>query len=218
MADDELQKMGSSDAHTPAAAGVTVAPDRAAKIGASRALAEAALGGLADRLADDRPDEAQPSLLLADPDDEFCLFRGPVRHVANTRDTAKRARGRPKGSTNRASSDLANYLLSMGYRDPALILADIANADPTELASELSAPYRVMAGPNEGALVENSITPDVALKLIKDAAAELLPYFHSKRPQQLDVKQTALGVMVIGEIKSEADDRTVDLTVFPAPE
>lgn len=229
MAEDE-RNQGLRGAHTAAdcgaagggkagAARLDVDPERAAKVGAVRATAEAAMAGLAERLASAQPEAEQPSLLF-DPDEPMALFAGPVRHVAEKRDAAKRARGRPAGSQNRRSDDLRNYLLSMGYRDPALILADIANADPLDLAAELSTPYRPEKGPHAGQLVENSITPDVALKLIKDAAAELMPYFHAKRPQEANVNHRMLGVMFVGEMPAAKvdDDGTMDLTRVPAPE
>lgn len=218
MADDPANS-GLHEAHTPpAAAALDVDEARAAKVGTSTATAEAAMAGLAARLADG--DEAeQRELLLADPDEEFVLFGGPVRHVANIREAAKRGRGRPTGSKNRASQDLANYLLSMGYRDPALNLADLANADPLELAAELSMPYRAKSGPHKGEMVEQSVTPADALELIRKANAELLPYFHSKRPTELKVSKNVLGVMMIGDLPSEkpGDERVIDLTRAEKP-
>lgn len=217
MTSDDGRNLGSDEAHTPP---ISVDPERAAKVGSTRATTEAAMADLASQISAAQPEPEQQSLLLADPDETFSLFAGPVPHVAKIREDAKRARGRPAGSQNRRSNDLANYLLSMGYRDPALILADIANADPVALAEDLSVPYRVKNGPNKGEIVETSVTPDVALKLIKDAAAELLPYFHTKRPAELDVKVRTLGVMVIGDMKTDrADDgKVMDITAVPAPE
>jgi hypothetical protein len=216
MADDDGRILGSDKAHTPA----EISPDRAAKVGATRALAEAAMAGLADRLGSDEAEPDQPSLLLADPDGEFCLFGGPVRHVADIRDTAKRARGRPKGSQNKRSADLANYLLKMGYRDPALNLADLANANPHDLAAELSEPYRPKSGEHKGQLVEGSVTPGEALELIMKANVELMAYFHAKRPQAIEVNSQMMGVMVIGEMKTERDDggKVMEMTRFDAPE
>lgn len=212
MTDDDSRDLGCSGAHTPD-------PERAAKVGATAALAEAAMGGLAERLASETPEEAQPDLLLADPDGEFCLFGGPVRHVAKIRDEAKRARGRPKGSQNRRSADLANYLLSMGYRDPALNLADLANANPLELAAELSQPYKPKSGRRAGEWVEESLTPGEAMKLIMDANEALMKYFHAAKPQQVEANVKVMGVMVIGDLPSDRqeDSRVMDMTRFDAP-
>lgn len=229
MADDPANS-GLHEAHTPpAAAALDVDEARAAKVGTSTATAEAAMAGLAARLADG--DEAeQRELLLADPDEEFVLFGGPVRHVANIREAAKRGRGRPTGSKNRASQDLANYLLSMGYRDPALNLADLANADPLALALELTGiELREDMSATENltfAIAAGQLKRDQVLAVINDAQglvlkanAELLPYFHSKRPTELKVSKNVLGVMMIGDLPSEkpGDERVIDLTRAEKP-
>lgn len=200
MADDPANQ-GLHRAHTAAApAALDVDQERAAKVGTVKATAEAAMTDLANRLVEDE-NPGQHELLLADADEEFVLFKGPVRHVAKLREAAKRGRGRPAGSKNRKSADLANYLLSMGYRDPALNLADLANATPGDLAAELSCD-----------------TVD-AMELIRKANAELLPYFHSKRPTEIKVDKRIMGVMVLGEMPTEAaqDDETIDLTRVDAP-
>jgi hypothetical protein len=207
---DDPQNSGHRGAHTLAensASGAAdggpaldIDADRAAKIGATRATAEAAVADLAQRLTGG--DEAEQSeLLLADPGEEFSLFAGPVRHVANIRDADKRGRGRPRGSQNRASKDLANYLLSMGYRDPALNLADMANSTPADLAAELGC------------------DPLDAISLILKANAELLPYFHAKRPQQVEVNGKVLGIMVIGEMATDrgGEEQVIDITRADAP-
>lgn len=212
MADDDGRILGCSEAHTPPEKSGAPDPERAAKVGATRAIAEAAMSGLAQQLAADDQEPDQPSLLLADPDGDFCLFGGPVQHVADIRDDAKRARGRPKGSQNRRSADLANYLLSMGYRDPALNLADLANADPLKLAAELSQPYRAVSGRRKGELVEESMSPGDAMALIMKANVELMAYFHPKKPQEIEVNKTLRGFMVFGELPvDEAVSQTLDL-------
>jgi hypothetical protein len=206
MSGDDGENLGHPVAHTP---------ERAEKIGATAAATEAAMASLAAQLQPEAEPEQQ-SLLLADPDEQQSLFHGPVQHVASILDDRRRARGRPKGSQNRASKDLAEYLLRMGFSDPALNLAKLANADPVKLAAELSAPYL-----SKGQWLEGSITPGDALKLIKDANAELLPYFHAKRPQQIELPAgQQMGVMIIGEMNfHQADDkRTIDITRVDAPD
>lgn len=239
MAEDE-QNQGLRVAHTPGDLGgaggdgggsgrLAVDPARAAKVGAVQATAEAAMAGLVERLAGGQEEPAQPSLLF-DPDEPAALFAGPVRHVAVTREAAKRARGRPAGSQNRRSDDLRNYLLSMGYRDPALNLADLANADPLELAAEMAALPGVGQYPAEQLLetaVKTGVLEREALAkmveksrdLVKSANAELMPYFHAKRPQEVHHDVRALGVMIVGDMPSVKvdDDGTIDLTRVDAP-
>lgn len=235
MSDENEQNQGLRVAHTPAEPpenpALDIDPERAAKVGAAQAMTEAAMAGLAERLRQDEEEPEQASLLLAHPDDAGCLFGGPVRHVANMMDAAKRGRGRPKGSQNKRSQDLANYLLGMGYRDPALNLADLANADPLGLAVEMLAlplvegatPQQILASAITQGMVDRhelGKLAEKAVKLVKDANAELLPYFHSKRPTEIHVEERQLGVMIIGEMKAERrdDDGTISLTNVPAPD
>lgn len=227
MSDETEQNQGLQVAHTPP----EISPERAAKVGSMAAMTETVMAGLAQSIAGEREEPEQQSLLLADPDGENCLFAGPVKHVASIMDAAKRARGRPKGSQNRRSTDLANYLLSMGYRDPALNLADLANANPAALAVELAClpnagdatPEQLMAD----ALKDGKLDRELVFKMmskaydmIEDANSELMPFFHAKRPQEVQVKTQALGVMLIGEMPTErpAAGAALDLTRVNAPD
>ena len=188
-------------------------PARVAKVGATAATVEAAIGDLAASLAS--PDaESQPSLMLDEMDEQMALFSGPVRHVAETIDGARgRGRGRPKGSTNKNS--FRDVALRMGYRHPGLNLLAIANADPVALAEQLGA-YKTA----KGMLVADECTPLEAIQLIMRANAELMPYFEGKAAQQIDVNVKALGMMLIGEMPTErqADDGIMDLTNVPEPD
>lgn len=227
MSDETEQNQGLQVAHTPP----EISPERAAKVGSMAAMTETVMAGLAQSIAGEREQPEQQSLLLADPDGENCLFAGPVKHVASIMDAAKRARGRPKGSQNRRSTDLANYLLSMGYRDPALNLADLANANPAALAVELAClPNDSGATPEQlvaDALKDGKLDRELVFKMmskaydmIEDANSELMPFFHAKRPQEVHVKETKLGVMLIGEMPTErpAAGAALDLTRVNAPD
>ena len=213
-------------AHTPPenfsaadAEALAADPERAAKIGATAAMTEAAMAGLAQSLAGGHEEPAQQSLLLDEIDEQQSLFAGPVAHVASTIAEGRRARGRPKGSQNKASREFAATLMRMGYRHPGLNLAALANADPVELARELSEPYRPKKGPHAGELVETSCSPADALSLILKANAELLPYFESKQATKLDVDERQLGVMIIGRMPGDQSDDSgfIDLTRVTAP-
>jgi hypothetical protein len=207
MTGDDSENLGLPVAHTP---------ERAEKIGAAKAATEAAMAGLAQAIAPEAEPEQQ-SLLLADPDEEMTLFGGPVKHVASILGDHRRARGRPKGSQNRASKDLAEYLLRMGFSDPALNLAKLANADPVQLAKELSVEER----DKDGIIWRVGCDPAKAMDMIVKANAELLPYFHAKRPQQVEVPDgQQLGVMIIGtmNINQAEDKKTIDITRFDTPD
>lgn len=223
MADENRRNQGLSEAHPPAensagpaAAGLEVDADRAAKVGSTRATTEAAMAGLPQQLAGDQEEAEQPSLMLDEMDEQLALFSGPVRHVAETIAAQRKGPGRPKGSQNKASARFAETLQRMGYRHPGLNLAALANADPKQLAAELSVHER----DKDGALWVTGCSLKEAMDLILKANAELMPYFESKAPTQVAVNKQVMGVMVIGEMpQAKADDKGVmDLTRVDAPE
>lgn len=204
-------------------------PGRVAKVGATAATVEAAIGDLVAGI--ERPGEIeQPSLMLDEMDEQLALFNGPVRHVAETIADARRARGRPRGSQNKNA--FKDVLLRMGFRHPGLNLAALANADPHGLAVELSGLPLQHTGLTGQPLLQAYVTAgmlkrdqvisliDKAQALIKSANAELMPYFESKRPTEIDIRETVTGVMVFEEIKGtiEHGDDVVDFTQFPEPE
>lgn len=188
MADDS-DKETISEAHTRA--DLSPEPQKSAKLDDQTAVAQAALDDLAGQI-DGGTDPEQSSLF----EDEECLFSGPVAHVAETFQAAK-GRGRPKGSKNKSNQLFRDYLLKQGYRHPGLNLADLANADPLELAAELSQPYQAKSGPRAGQVVEVSCTPADAMELIRKANVELMPYFESKRPTETKHTEAVMGVLVI---------------------
>lgn len=234
MTGDRTENQGLFEAHpAPENSGVAPDPDRAAKIGSTRATVEASMADLALAIAP--TDEPEQQSLLLDEADEQCLFKGPVRHVAETLANAKRGRGRPAGSQNKASRDFADTLMRMGFRHPGINLAHMANADPYALALELSGinPDRYERGRDLepfaffDLLVQAGVLPraDVAAlvgrahDMIHRANAELLPYFQSKAAQKIEVDKTVQGVMLIGDMKTDrpAAVAVMDLTRFDEP-
>lgn len=211
MADPEGENSGLFETLTPAENS-----ERAAKVGSTRAAIEAGMTDLAAALAQgDEPE--QQSLLLDEMDAQHSLFHGPVKHVASTLEDAKRARGRPKGSQNKATREFAETLMRMGFKHPGLNLAALANADPVQLAKELS----VEKTDNDGLRWLVGCDPAKAMEMIIKANVELLPYFESKKAQPIDPGEArALGVMVIGVMPSDpaTKAKTIDLTQFDAPE
>jgi hypothetical protein len=233
---DDRQILGLPVAHTPAenspAAGADLDQERAAKVGAVKAMAEAALGDLVGQMAAREDDAEQASLMLDEADEQLALFRGPVRHVAEQIDRSRKGPGRPKGSKNKASAEFADVLQRMGYRHPGLNLAAMANAEPAALAIELGLLPDVPEGWDAyewlRVLVrDGKVNEGVAQGLMKDAYAilgranaELMPYFVSKAPTKLDVdKKQVLGVMVIGDMtgQHQSERSTIDVTKVDAP-
>lgn len=221
MADGEGENLGLNEAHTPAEnfgggdrrAGDQVDPVRAAKVGSGKAQIAADMADLAAQLVPDGEAE-QMSMMLDEQDEQLALFSGPVAHVASAIE-ASRGRGRPKGSQNRANAEFRDVLLRMGYRHPGLNLAALANADPVKLAQELS--------PTNTAgmvIADLMVSPLETMKLIMKANAELLPYFESKRPTEIKVDRNTVGVMIIGDMRTEeaGDDDIIDVTSAPSPD
>jgi hypothetical protein len=228
VSDETQQNQGLPEAHSPA----EISAERAAKIGATAAATEAAMVDLARQIAGaNDPEAEQQSLMLDEIDEQQSLFSGPVRHVADQIAAARNGRGRPKGSQNKASRQFAETLMRMGYRHPGLNLAALANADPAALAVEMSGfepvkgvtPHEhLQALAQSGLLKRDQILALVksAYQLIKDANAELMPYFESKAPTQIAVNKQVMGVMIVGEMKAQppTDTAVMDLTRFEKPE
>ncbi len=216
MADDG-RNQGLNEAHTPGensgAPAIEPDPERAAKVGTTKAIVQGAMADLAQQLAQPVAEAEQPSLMLDEIDEQQSLFAGPVRHVAETISAARNGRGRPKGSQNKASREFADTLMRMGYRHPGLNLAALANADPVRLALEMAG-QEVSADPSmqllklakEGKLDGVAALVTKAHELVLKANAELMPYFESKRPQELKVDKRVLGVMMIGDMQVERTD------------
>lgn len=105
-------------------------------------------------------------------DDLFQAFSEEVDALAgHTIAPPRRAAGRPPGAVNRRTEQLQRWLLAKGYRDPAEFLAALASADPRELAARLKGKATL-----DGVTFDQAIE---ALKIQKDAAKELMRYFHT---------------------------------------
>lgn len=98
-----------------------------------------------------------------------------------------RARGRPLGAANRKNGDLIRYLQARGHRDPMVTLSMIQSADFGALCKLVGA---------GGAKQKLAV-----LGIIRGAAADLMPYHHAKKPQQIELPAGDLRpLMVIGEM------------------
>ena len=99
-----------------------------------------------------------------------------------------RARGRPLGSANRKNGDLIKYLAVRGHRDPMVTLSMIQSADFGALCHIVGA--------------ETAKHKLAVLGIMRGAAADLMSYYHSKKPQQLelDVPVNKRPFMVVGEM------------------
>lgn len=233
MTGESGENQGLPEAHTGAENFGAVDQGKAAKVGAVKAFAAQAIEDLARGLVEGGEEAEQQSLMLDEMDEQMALFRGPVRHVADQIERARKGPGRPKGSQNKASREFADVLQRMGYRHPGLNLAAMANAEPAALAIELG----VLPEPPDGMdahtwlgkmVLANAVKRDLvvqlmtkAQELIGRANAELMPYFESKAPTKVNVdKREVRGVMIIGDMTQpvQSGSSTIDLTKFDAPD
>lgn len=83
--------------------------------------------------------------------------------------------GRPVGSANKRTLQLARYLAAQGFKDPAVGLAHVASMDWGAIAKALSC------------------TPLEAARFWLDASRELMPYIHQKRPIALEHEAPEAG-------------------------
>ncbi|MCJ7993225.1 hypothetical protein J5N58_01260 [Rhizobium cremeum] len=239
MTGESGENQGLPEAHTPgenfggggSAAGA-VDQERAAKVGTVKAMAAQAIEDLARDLVEGGEEAEQQSLMLDEMDEQMALFRGPVRHVADQIERARKGPGRPKGSQNKASREFADIMQRMGYRHSGLNLAAVANADAAALAIELGVlpeppegfdPYAWLLDLVQNKVIERSFAAammDKAYTHLLRANAELLPYFESKAPTKVNVdKREVRGVMIIGDMAQpvQSERSTIDLTKFDAP-
>lgn len=128
-----------------------------------REMADGIKSALAE-LGPDRPERVkrgQPSLFGGDGEDAPG-GGGQLVEVAEPNGSPKGA-GRPRGARNRSTEEWRRYLLSQG-RSPALVLMDLIQRDPADLARELGC-KRIEA-----------------MDRILRAAEALMPYLHQKQP------------------------------------
>lgn len=104
----------------------------------------------------------------------------------------KRRVGRPPGSPNRTTLQLQRLLLARGYRDPAEFLAAIVTGDPRQLVADMA-----------DKAISLVTFPEVleVMKLQRQAAEALMPYFHQKMPTAVEVKGDApRQLIVMGDV------------------
>lgn len=103
----------------------------------------------------------------------------------------KRGAGRPAGSVNRTTLQLQRWLLAKGYRDPAEFLAAVVTMDARDLAAALAGVEAKHVTFKQASAV---------LKIQRSAAADLMPYFHQRKPQQVEhVGEGARPLIIIAD-------------------
>lgn len=101
---------------------------------------------------------------------------------------ARRGRGRPKGARNRRTNQMLEYLEALGYEPPILKLARIAAVDTKTMALALGC-KRIEAF-------------DRQLKALE----ALMPYWHQKLPQSLEVDARTVTALFLGAPPEGGDE------------
>lgn len=148
----------------------------------------------------DRGDELDAERAAAGDVAQLGLFGARPVRPGGTVPTRPAGPGRPAGVPNRRTSRIAEYIQALGYRHPALILADLANIDPARLK-------------------EFGLKPAEALQLKRQSAADLMPYFESKMPVAVQATDgEGLPLFVIGDMGAGATIEGVMGMADPVPE
>lgn len=111
-----------------------------------------------------------------------------------------RTRGRPAGALDRGKRHLKEYLAGLGYRDPAVVLAETFSRPIWELQEALNTDPDGIPVAKEQRISRAEV---FALQL--KAAAELLPYLHGKMPAVDVPPDERLPVLVIDTGTNQLD-------------
>lgn len=103
-----------------------------------------------------------------------------LNHASPEVAAARRGRGRPKGARNRRTAEMLQFLETVGYEPPMLKLARIAAADTRTMATALRC------------------RPLEAFDRQLKALEALMPYWHQKLPQALEVDARTVTALFLG--------------------
>ena len=101
------------------------------------------------------------------------------------RPAASRGPGRPAGSANKLKTKLREYMAGQGYRDPAVQLAMMAGLDRPDMHPIAYA-----------AAIARELGEDTmdVLKVMRQAAADVLPYYHAKLTPDVSVQNATMNI------------------------
>lgn len=100
----------------------------------------------------------------------------------------RRGPGRPAGATNKLKAKLREYLAHRGYRDPAEQLAMLAGLDQDMHPMAYAAQVAQLLGEDVMAVARE----------MRQAAAELMPYWHAKITPDVSVQAPAVNILMQG--------------------
>lgn len=118
------------------------------------------------------------------------------------RDAArKRGVGRPRGSRNKRTQQLADWFVHQ-FGDPMAVLGEIMSM-PVDVL------YQQMVLAQGGESKEKKVTGKDALRLKVEAAKEAMPYVHGKKPIEVDLKSRPDAVIFIPGLNAPDGDSKV---------
>lgn len=116
--------------------------------------------------------------------------------VGDARPVSGAKGGRPPGARNRRSEEWCRWLLTR-FRSPLIGMAELASADPIELATLLRCP------------------PLEAARLMLQAQTSLAPYLHERRPQALELPNGAGFTLILNSGAADAGASAGTIAVMP---
>ena len=226
MADDTANS-GLMEAHTPPVSGSTDPGSNRSggEIGQPGLEAGQSDAGKGDASAQEHEiDGIQPGLF--EPAEEVALPL-PIDPREIEAD-GKRAPGRPRGSSNKRSKDMAAFLLAQGFRDPMQALAAAYSADTKAMAMRLSRMRAEMRRELldrgwepvaiDKALPADLVDPLEVYKLQLAAARDALPFWHARKTPEDAPPPQVRPVMVIGEFHGQMQVNTGAMSAGEAPD
>lgn len=188
------------------------------------AIGREVLGSVRDALDEARGEEEQLDLLDPITAEDVWDAREALGEAATPQEVTQAARarkaGRPKGSRNRRTDDLARYLMQFGQH-PAITLMTIQNTAP-EVLMEASKRRKVHSFQKDGTanVVVEHMTYEAAQSLRVRCADILLPYLESKKPVAVDMTFSGVADLIIEGVTHSASEVAdiVDAEFVPAGE
>lgn len=119
---------------------------------------------------------------------------------------ARARRGRPPGSRNKRTDDLAKYLLGFGQH-PAITMMQIQSTPP-EVLIEASKQEKVhsFSKLGEARIVIERMTYSEAQALRTRCAEGLMPYFESKKPVAVDMTFNGVADLIIEGLTHSSEE------------
>jgi hypothetical protein len=115
----------------------------------------------------------------------------------------KRGAGRPIGARNKKSEAFERWFYAKGYRDPAQVLAEIITMDPRALQQialedKIARGERQQLGTKDDPIEVVSVPSLLEIiQLQRQAAGDLMPYLHGKKPTEVVITDERLPILVV---------------------